>query len=71
MYSGYYYPYYRVMPPLVPYYYPVQPYYPIQPYYANYGSAVNAYQSQIGNQSVINTGVANGINQVFTPTQIF
>ena len=69
MYPSYYYPYYRALP-LVPYY-PVQPYYPIAPYYANYGSSVNAYQSQIGNQSVVNTGVANGINQVFNPTQIF
>lgn len=72
MFSGYYYPYYRTIQPVVPYY-PIQPYYPIAPYYAyaNYGSAVNAYQSQIGNQSVVNTGVANGINQVFNPTQIF
>lgn len=69
MYSGYYYPYYRVLP-IAPYY-PVSPYYPIAPYYANYGSAINAYQSQIGAQSVVNTGIATDISQVFNPTQIF
>jgi len=59
---GYYYPYYRS-----PY---VQPFYsPYQSYYANYG--VNAFQSQLANQSVINTGTAAGINQIFSPTAIY
>jgi hypothetical protein len=28
---------------------------------------INAFQSQIGYQSVINTGTASGINQIFSP----
>ena len=56
----FYFPYYRSYPIV-----------PVYPYYANYGSYFNAFQSQIGNQSVINTGVANGINQVFSPTAIY
>lgn len=59
----YRYPFYRS-----PYYqslYPVVPY----PYYANYG--VNAFQSQLANQSIVNTGFATDINQIFSPTAIY
>jgi hypothetical protein len=55
---GYTYPFYRS-----PYFYPAYP------YFANYG--INAFQSQIANQSVINTGVATGINQTFSPVSIY
>lgn len=65
MYSGYYYPFYRSFPG-----YP-GPFYTVYPYYANYGSSINAFQSQLANQSVINTGTATGINQVFSPTAIY
>ncbi len=64
MYNSYYYPYYRRYPiPVWPVAY--------NPYYANYGSYINAYQSQIGNQSIVNTGTASNINQIFTPTAIY
>jgi hypothetical protein len=58
---GYNYPFYRS-----PYMYPA---YPAYPYYANYG--INAFQSQLANQSIINTGIATGINQVFSPVSIY
>lgn len=66
MFRNYYYPYYRTYP--VAPYWPAYPAYPAYPY-ANYG--INAYQSQIGNQSIVNTGVATDISQVFSPTAIY
>jgi hypothetical protein len=62
---GYTYPFYRS-----PYNFLPGTYIPGYPYYGG-GSYFNAFQSQIGNQSVINTGVASGINQVFSPTAIY
>lgn len=64
MYGGYYYPFYRAFP---------TPYWPGvgYPYQSYYGSYINAYQSQLANQSVINTGVATNISQVFSPTAIY
>jgi len=53
-----------------PYYSMINPYY--MPYgYGNYNYGINAFQSQIGNQSLINTGVMAGVNQTFSPTQIW
>ena len=51
-----------------PYYSMINPYY--MPY-GNYGYGINAFQSQIGNQSLVNTGVMAGVTQTFAPTQIW
>ena len=63
----FYHPYYRT-----PYYGFGYPYgygygYP----YGNYGTAINAIGSQFNSQSLINTGVATGVNQIFSPTNIY
>jgi hypothetical protein len=60
---GYYYPFYRS-----PY---VGPYWSTQPFYPYYNSSFNAVNSQFANQSIVNTGTATGINQIFSPTQIY
>jgi hypothetical protein len=65
MYNGYYYPLYRRFPE-----YP-GPFYTNYPYYVNYGSSINAFQSQIASQHVINTGTASNIGQVFSPAAIY
>lgn len=63
----YYYPFYRSFG----YGYPYGGY-PFGGYpFGNYGTAINAIGSQFNNQSLINTGVATGISQVFTPTNIY
>jgi hypothetical protein len=60
--SNYYYPFYRS--------FPVAPAYQPQYYYGPTNS-VNAFQSQLANQSVVNTGFAAGINQTANPTTIY
>lgn len=59
---GYYYPFYRS-----PY---VAPYWPNQPFYPYFNSSINAFDSQFANQSIVNTGTATGINQIFSPVNI-
>jgi hypothetical protein len=59
-----------------PYYSYINPYsYPFEAGayggFSNYNFGVNAFQSQIANQSLINTGTMAGVNQVFSPTQIW
>lgn len=60
---GYHYPFYRS-----PY---VGSFYPMSPYSSYYNSSFNAFNSQFANQSIVNTGSATGINQIFSPTQIY
>ncbi len=81
MYSGYYSPSYRTAPRYYPYGgYPYGGYpyggYPYGGYpYGGYpyggGSAINAFQSQIGYQNFVNTGTATNVNQVFSPYAIY
>jgi hypothetical protein len=77
MYRGYYSPSYRSS---APGYYPYGGYpyggYPYGGYpYGGYpyggGSAINAFQSQIGYQSVVNTGTATNVSQVYSPFAIY
>lgn len=73
----YYHPFYRSPGFGFGYPYGSSPYggYPYGGYpyggYGNYGTAINAIGSQFGSQSFINTGVATGISQVFSPSNIF
>jgi hypothetical protein len=60
---GYYYPFYRS-----PY---IGPFYPVSPYTPYYNSSFNAYNSQIADQRIVNTGTATDISQIFSPTQIY
>jgi len=65
MFGSYYYPYYRSPGAIMPY-----PYYgAYNPYYNYLG--INAYQSQLSNQTVTNTGIAAGINQIANPINIY
>jgi hypothetical protein len=64
MFESYYYPYYRSPGAFI------SPYPYAYPYY-NYSSGINAFQSQLANQSVVNTGIAAGINQIANPTNIY
>jgi len=55
-----------------PYFFGFTPFY--RPYYGygfGFGSSINTFGSQIGTQSLVNTGTMAGVNQTFSPTQIW
>jgi len=58
----FYSPYYRY-----PFYTPYYNYYGGY----NYNSSINAIGSQIGYQNLVNTGNMAGVNQIYSPTQIW
>jgi hypothetical protein len=84
MYRGYYSPSYRSARGYYPYGgyggYPYGGYggypyggggYPYGGYGGYGGTAINAFQSQIGYQNVVNTGIATNVSQVYSPFAIY
>ena len=63
MFASYYYPFYRSSPMFVPYYQ--------VPVYNYPAYNVNAFQSQMSDQRVVNTGIANDISQVSNQVGIY